>query len=548
MTETLPPVSRTLLRPRIGSVTLSILTAIYLLFVTNQTFWSKAAGYLSIDIPALVALVVGLAAGFIALFTCFSVKYLTKPFFIFFIMTAVIASWFTDRFGIVIDAEMIRNAAETTPAEAQHLITPGFLWHVFLYGVVPSLLIVWVEIVHRTFWRKFVWNVAVILPAFLVFALAGYSHFKTFAATFRQHGELSRIINPIMPIANAVKYAVHTTKSRNIVVAPLGTDAQIAATDGWKKPRVTIIVAGETARAANFSLNGYGRETNPELAKLDIVNFPNTSSCGTATAVSIPCMFSVYTREDYTHEKGLQTENVADVLTRAGVNVSWWDNNTGHKGVATRIATVDLSSAADPRFCANGECQDGILLDRLDAWLNSVKQDSVLILHQIGSHGPAYFARYPDEFRRFKPDCRTAEFSECTPEEIVNAYDNTILFTDHVLAGIIGKLKSRSEQMAGAMFYMSDHGESLGENGIYLHAAPYFIAPEVQTHVPFVVWMDKNFSGSMGLDTACLAQTASGERSHDNLFHSVLGMMNVATKVYDSSLDVFAPCRSKGTM
>ena len=546
MTEIQNAERQLLIRPKIGSVSLSIVTAVYVLFVLNQTFWLKAAGYLATDLTALAALGIGLAGGFIAIFTTFSLKYLIKPFLIFCVMSAALASWFTDRFGVIIDTDMIRNATTTTTAEAQHLITPGFIWHVFLYGILPSLLIVWVEVVHHTFWRKAGRNLLVFVPALAIFLLAGYSHFKTFAATFREHRELARIINPIMPVGSVIKYAIRSTTERNIVAAPLGTDARkVPPANGWDKPRVTIIVAGETARAKNFSLNGYERETNPELAKLDIVNFPHTSSCGTATAVSLPCMFSVYTRQDYTHRKGLETENVTDVLSHAGVDVAWWDNNTGAKSVDARIASIDLSPVADPHFCTNGECQDGILLDRLDAWLDQVKEDSVLILHQIGSHGPAYFARYPEQFRRFRPDCRTAEFSACTPEEIVNAYDNTILFTDHVLAGIISKLKARSGQMATAMFYMSDHGESLGENGLYLHATPYFIAPDEQTKVPFILWMDANFRSSMGLDTACLTQTATAERSHDNLFHSVLGMMNVSTRVYDPALDVFAACRSK---
>ncbi|MDI7861688.1 phosphoethanolamine transferase [Rhizobiaceae bacterium n13] len=532
-------------RPQIGSVTLSVLVALYLLFATNQTFWMKSAKYFALDLFALAALIIGLSAGFIALFTPLSQKFIAKPVFIFCILAAAAASWFIDRFGIVIDAEMIRNAVQTTPTEAGHLITPGFLWHMLIVGVVPALLVGWVEIRHRPFWSKAAHNLAVVLPCLIVFALAGYSHFKTFAGIFRQHRELAQMINPILPIGNAIKYAVRTTEEQNIVTRQLGTDAhRLTPVGRIAKPRVTIVVVGETARAANFSLGGYARATNPELSKLDVVYFPNTTSCGTATAVSVPCMFSVYPRQAYTHRKGLETENLTDVLAHAGINVSWWDNNTGSKQVADRIATVSLSDSGDTRFCTGDECRDGILLDRLDAWLDSVKQDSVLILHQIGSHGPAYYARYPEKFRVFAPDCRTGELSECSSEEIVNAYDNTILFTDHVLAGIIGKLEDRSDKMAGAMFYMSDHGESLGENGLYLHGAPYFIAPDVQTHVPFIVWMGKDFTASMGLDTACLAETANAPRSHDNLFHSVLGMMNVATSVYDPSLDVFAPCRS----
>lgn len=533
-------------RPTIGSVPLSVMAAVYVLFATNYTFWYRAANYLSDDQSALIALAVGLSAAFIALFTALSTKYLIKPAFIALVMVGTLASWFTDRFGVVIDIDMIGNAAETTEAEAGHLLTTGFFLHVLLVGIVPSLLIAWIRIEHRPILSKVGRNLALIIPCLTVFTVAGYGHFKTFAVTFREHNDLMSILNPIMPVASAVKYAVRQTEERHVVVQPLGTDARrLVAENGSAKPRVLIVVAGETARAANFALNGYGRQTNPELEKQDITYFPDTVSCGTATAVSLPCMFSVYGRDDYTHEKGRSTENLMDVLTHAGIKAEWWDNNTGPKGIADRIASVNLSTSGDTRFCVNDECQDGIFLDRLDAWLDTVKQDSVLVLHQLGSHGPAYYQRYPEQFRHFKPDCRTAEFSKCTPEEIVNAYDNSILYTDHVLSALIDKLKGRSSTLAGAMVYISDHGESLGENGIYLHGAPYVFAPAEQTHVPFLVWLDRDFAAAFGLERSCFDGSSVQPRSQDNLFHSVLGMMNVSTKAYDRSLDIFAACTGK---
>lgn len=535
-------------RPTIGSVPLSILVAVYVLFATNYTFWYRAVHYMSDDQSALIALAVGLSAAFIALFTALSTRYLIKPVFIALIMVGTLASWFTDQFGVVIDIDMISNAAETTEAEAGHLLTTGLFFHVLLVGIVPSLLIAWIRIEHRPFLCKVGRNLALIIPCLTVFAVAGCGHFKTFAATFREHNDLVRILNPIMPVASAVKYAVRQTEERAIVVQALGTDARrLPAENGLTKPRILIVVAGETARAANFALNGYGRQTNPELEKQDITYFPDTVSCGTATAVSLPCMFSVYGRDAYTHEKGRSTENLMDVLTHAGIKAEWWDNNTGPKGIADRIASVNLSTSGDKRFCANDECRDGIFLDRLDAWLDTVKQDSVLVLHQLGSHGPAYYQRYPEEFRHFKPDCRSAEFSKCTPEEIVNAYDNSILYTDHVLSALIDKLKARSSTLAGAMVYVSDHGESLGENGIYLHGAPYVFAPAEQTHVPFLVWLDRDFSAAFGLDRPCFDGSSVQPRSQDNLFHSVLGMMNVSTRAYDRSLDIFAACTGKPT-
>ncbi|WP_133705056.1 phosphoethanolamine transferase [Rhizobium sp. BK313] len=531
-------------RPAIGSVTLCFLTTLYILLVTNRMFWTKAYGYFVANPAAFAAFAVGISAAIMALFTLFSAKYVTKPILIFFVLVASVSSWFNDQFGVIIDKEMIRNAAVSTGAEAGHLITLRFATHVLLTGILPSLVIAWVRIAHRPVFKKLAYNTVVVLACVAIFMIAGTSFYKTFAGVGRAHRDLVDTLNPVMPIASAVRYAIDSRKDSSIVAQPLGTDAHRVGTVDNGKPRVTIIVAGETARAQNFSLGGYGKMTNPELAKQNVVYFPNTSSCGTATATSIPCLFSVYTRTQYTHLKGLETQNLLDVLTHAKVDVTWLDNDTGSYHVTDRVPYTYLPTSADPRFCKDGECLDAILVDKVDNWLDHIKGDSVLVLHQLGSHGPAYYQRYPDEFRRFTPDCRANDFGSCTPEEITNAYDNTILYTDHIVSAVIDKLKQRSSSLSGAVVYFSDHGESLGENGIYLHGTPYIIAPSQQTHVPFLVWVADDLAKTGGYDMACLAKRAAdGTHSHDNIFHSVLGLMDIATKVYDRSLDVFAECR-----
>lgn len=507
-------------------------------------FWTRAYGYFTAEPAAFVAFVLGISAAIMGLFTFFSAKYVTKPTLIFFVLVAAVASWFNDQFGVTIDKEMIRNAAVSTGAEAGHLITARFAMHVLLTGILPSLVIIWVRIVHRPILWKLVHNTAVILACAAVFVVAGTSYYKTFAGVGRAHRDLMDTLNPVMPITSAVRYVIDSQRNANVVAAPLGTDARrVGAVDNGK-PRVTIIVAGETARAQNFSLGGYGRPTNPELAKQNVVYFPDTTSCGTATATSIPCLFSVYTRAQYSHRKGLETQNLLDVLTHAKVDVTWLDNDTGSYNVTDRVSYTYLPTSADPRFCKDGECLDAILVDKVDNWLDHIKGDSVLVLHQLGSHGPAYYQRYPEEFRRFTPDCRANDFGKCSQEEINNAYDNTILYTDHIVSTVIDKLKQRSGSISGAVMYFSDHGESLGENGIYLHGTPYMIAPPEQIHVPLLVWMADDLAKTAGFDMACVAKQASaGSHSHDNIFHSVLGMMDVATKVYDPSLDVFSACR-----
>lgn len=530
-------------RPHIESVTLSIITAGYLTAVNNATFWHRSEELLPTG--ALLALVAGIFCLLTALCITVSVKYLTKPLFIFLIMVSATASWFIDQFGTIIDVEMLQSAIDTTNAEAGHLISFGFIRHVVIFGILPSLLILWVKIEHRSFLQKVKQNSAFIFPALFAAAALFMLNASTFTSLGREHKEWIATLNPVMPIGNAVKLGIRSGKNQNIIVAPLGTDAKVAnAVSGNRKPRLTIVIAGETARAESFSLGGYKKNTNPELARQDITYFSDTSSCGTITAVSLPCMFSVYTRDEYTHEKGLETENLLDVLKHAGVHVEWWDNNTGHKSVADRVTSEALSTSDNPKYCKNGECLDGIFLDKLDTWMSGITQDTVLVMHQLGSHGPAYYLRYPDEYRRFTPDCQSAEFSKCSREEILNAYDNSIAYTDHIISSVIDRLRDKQDKLDTSLIYMSDHGESVGEFGLYLHGAPYFVAPSQQTHVPYVLWLGKDAKATIRQD--CLAKEATEPQSHDKLFHTVLGLMQVKTQVYSPALDTLSSCRVNG--
>lgn len=535
-------------RPSIGSIPLCFLVTFYLLATLNLSFFNDAfnvfggfhAGFFGFGL-AIMFLV---AAGLVVL----SAKYLIKPALVFAILSGAVASYFTDTFGVIIDKEMLRNAAVTTPQEAGHLTTPPFLLHVLFFGVLPSVLVLLVRVRHRPFFKMLVANtvvVTVLLFGCLGLVLANYAGISS---NIRQHRDMMAKLTPFSPITSAISLGVSAFRDAGVVRAPIGLDARLGpviAKSG--KPFVTVIVAGETARAMNFSLNGYARETNPELKALGVFNFTQTTSCGTATAVSLPCMFSVYRKTEYTDRKARSTDTLMDVLHRAGIESVWWDNNTGSKGIADLVSFASMTRQKDSVFCRDGECLDDIFLGELDRKLADVKRNTTIVLHQAGSHGPAYFQRYPEAFRRFKPDCRTAQLSDCSNEEIVNAYDNTILYTDHNLAEVIKLLKKHEAEINGAMIYMSDHGESLGENGLYLHGAPYMFAPVQQTHVPFITWFTPSYTKVTGLNLTCVQGIAEAPASHDNLFHTVLGMMNVVTNVYDRSLDLLAPCRAQAS-
>lgn len=528
-----------------GSIPLSLLVALFILCLQNLTFWNEAFyvfGGLHLGFYAFAAAITLLVFAGVVLF---SVKYLIKPFLVFLLIAGAISSYYTDFFGVMIDKDMIRNAVVTTPQEAGPLITGTFVLHILFYGILPSVLVCLIRIRHRPFISKFFVNVAVIAICLSLCIGLILSNYSGISSNIREHRDMMAKLTPFAAITSAIGLGVSTYRDIGIVRAPLGTDAKLGPMYARaKKPVVTIIVAGETARAMNFSLNGYDRETNPELKTLGVTNFTKTTSCGTATAVSLPCMFSVYGRKDYSDRKARSTDTLMDVLRRAGVDGYWWDNNTGSKGIADLISFASLTKQKNSPLCMDDGCLDDIFLGKLDEKLGGITKNTVIVLHQLGSHGPAYYQRYPEEFRRFTPDCRTPQLSDCSREEIVNAYDNSILYTDHNLAEVIKLLKKHQDSVDGAMIYMSDHGESLGENGLFLHGAPYMFAPAEQTNVPFIAWFSDQYAQLTGLDRSCLQTYADTTTSHDNLFHTVLGMMNVITKVYNPALDVFAACRS----
>lgn len=534
-----------LARASVSSGFLCLITAIYLLFFTNHTFWLLISDYFAGQPLKLAVMALALLLLYIAWLVLFSAPYLIKPFLILMVMIAAGSSYFGETFGTIITRNVVEATLTTTAGESRNLITASFISHMLLYGVLPSLFIIWVRVIHRPFLKKIMVNTVIILGCVIGFIVLIGADFGAYSSMYRMHRNdiMARLV-PYKPISSMIDYVVRDLTERKIVMQPLGQDAKqepVALPEG--KKLLTVVVVGETARAQNFSLNGYERETNPELKKRDVIAFTNTTSCGTETAVSVPCMFSPFPRVEYSSAKFKGSENLLDVLQYAGVKVEWWENNTGDKDVADRSKLIDLQSSNDPKYCEGGECLDQILSDYLRDHLKDFDQNTTLILHMTGSHGPAYYMRYPQEMAVFKPECRTAEFSKCEDSQIVNAYDNSILYTDKILAQIIDVLKANEDKFVSSMIYMSDHGESLGENGLYLHAAPYFIAPDTQTHIPFISWFSPDYQAVTGTDIACLRASSKDDASHDNLFHTVLGMMNVKTSVYDQKLDRFAACR-----
>lgn len=444
---------------------------------------------------------------------------------------------------IYFDANMLQNIMQTNIGEAGAWLTPQFWMWLGITGLLPAQWYCWGVNIHytkpwyREFGKRIVVIIASLITVFTVILLA----YGSYISFFRNNKTVNHLIVPTNFVGAAVKTAYNTYDAHQ----PLQRIGMDASHQRHGNKRLLILVIGETTRAQNWGLNGYQRQTTPELAAMgnQVVNFPQVSSCGTATAVSLPCLFSNMPRQHYQANLAKHQEGLLDVLQRSGVAVSWRDNDGGCKGVCDRIRHLDVRDWAPNLKCNSDGCLDESLLINLHDMITNMPDDAVLVLHTMGSHGPAYYQRYPEVFRRFTPTCDTNQIQQCTREQLRNTYDNTVLYADHILAEII-KLLQNESGLASAMWYFSDHGESLGENGIYLHATPYAIAPEEQTRVPMLFWANHDFSSISNLDMDCLRRHAhQQEFSHDNIFHSVLGLMDVRTSEYQTQLDLFASCR-----
>lgn len=536
--------------PRLSLAALTLLASVFLVAACNTVFWRTfvdAIGHLSLArLPLVVGSFVLIVMLFNAFLTLVSFRHVLKPVLVVLFLASALTSYFMSQYGTQIDRSMIQNLVETDVGEAYELLSWKLALTVALLGVLPSLLVWRVRIETVPGRRGWLRRGAILAGSLAIAVILLMTFFKSLAPTLREHRELRYLLAPtnyLQAIHSYVKYQ----RKQAVVVASLGTDAvkTVRGATGGQRA-VTLIVVGETARAANFSLNGYARLTNPELARQsDLINFTHVESCGTATAVSLPCVFSVMDRENYSDAKAYSQQGLLDVLSHAGYKVLWRDNNSGCKGACDRVAYEDMAKPEPGnRWCVNDECYDERLLDRLPQIIKEAKDDLVIVLHQKGSHGPAYWKRYPAAFKRFTPVCETVQLEECSRESIVAAYDNTILYTDHFLNQTIELLKASaaSERVDTAMLYFSDHGESLGEHNMYLHGAPYMISPAEQREVPFMMWMSDGFRARFQIDQRCMAARAAQPFSHDNVFHSVLGMLAVSTAVYNPRLDIFGPC------
>ncbi len=474
---------------------------------------------------------------------------LVKPIAIFLLISAACINYFMESYGILVDKTMVQNLFETDTAEATDLLSIQLLLHLLIRGLLPAAVVFFIPLKRTTLKSQLTAQTLSLFCCFTLIGLNAAVLYKDYSSLFRNHREIRNLVVPSNYLYYTSRYLAGAYDPVDRSFQPLGTDAvqKQRVSAGNHKHDLLVVVLGETARSMNFSLNGYPRDTNPELAKRSVVSFRQVESCGTSTAVSVPCMFSLMTRDNYNEDQANYQSNVLDVLQQAGISVLWRDNNSGCKGVCERVPHQDADQFNNSRDCRSEECFDEQMLTELEQWLTQQTGSAVIVLHQKGSHGPAYYKRVPESFNHFTPVCDSNQLQSCSRETITNAYDNSIRYTDQLLSRVIDFLQQQDDQFNTAMFYVSDHGESLGENNIYLHGMPWMIAPEEQKRVPLITWLSDDFQQSHQLPTSCLQSRRDTPLSHDYLTHSLLGLMQVSTRVYAPELDLFAPCQHTGS-
>ena len=531
------------------------MAALWIASIANLALWRALAGLPELANGRGLAFGIGfgvmIAAAHVALLSLLAWRWTLKPALALFLLSAAGGAYFMLSYGVVIDRTMMVNVLLTDTREARELLSWRLLGALLLLGVLPLALLWRTPLRWAAPLRQAGHNAILLVAACALLAGAGGLFFQDLSATMRNHTQLRYLINPLNSFYAIAIMGRKPIQRSGVAVAPLGEDAHLPALAAGARPPLVIMVLGETARADHLGLNGYARDTTPRLAQENVVSLRNVWSCGTNTAASVPCMFSNLGREAFENRQ-TNTEGLVDVLQRAGLAVLWLDNQAGGcKGVCDRVPKVDYRQlqATAPELCADDECFDEIMLRGLDERIAQLPAERrargvVVFVHQMGSHGPAYYKRTPAGFKKFMPECTTNALQQCPREQVVKAFDNTILYTDHFLASAIDWLKQRDNQWAPAMVYLSDHGESLGENNLYLHGLPYRFAPDVQKHVPWIFWLSPTFEQQSGVKLDFLARQQGEKLSHDHYFHSTLGLLGVQTQVHDPARDVFTSCRA----
>lgn len=418
--------------------------------------------------------------------------------------------YFITTYQVLVTDKMMGNVFNTQYSEASGFFSWQALLYVIFLGIVPCIYLFTRKIEYGKP-KRFFANIGISLGIVLAIALVNIQNWPWID---RHATQLGSLLMPWSYTINSVRF-YNAEKKKNRKAIPL-PDAQIV-TDSKD---ICVLIIGESARRENFSLYGYDRPTNPLMEK-DSVTALVANAAATYTTAGVKAIL------DHKPTNKLY-EILPNYLFRTGVDVVWRTTNWGEPPVhiAKYYKTKDLKNMypeADDRY-------DSILLAGLkDEILSCEKNKMLVILHTSTSHGPTYNKKYPADFEVFSPVCNTVEMAKADKKELMNAYDNTIVYTDYLIHSVIEILREIPQRRSCVMF-VSDHGESLGEGNLYMHGVPMAVAPKEQIEIPFIVWTsDKN----MKIET-------NREVEQYNVFHSILSFLGIESPIYDKKMDVFA--------
>ena len=516
-----------------------------------MTFWINAPYWLMtiklmqfervVDALFLVSQMLLMLGVTLSIFLLIPTAKVSKWIVTLFFSISICCMYFSYNYQVLIDRHMITNLVKTDYQEVHGLLSfKFFVW--FVVFAAPAMAWIWLVKVaeQRSKYPRPLMHFSFAILAFMMALVVSFPIYKNYASFFRNNHGMVKALVPYNFMVASVSFAKHQYDVERTHVQ-IGLDA-VSVKPTSDKPTIWVVVVGETARGDRFALNGYERPTNPQLSQVpNVLSYDQASSCGTFTAYSVPCMFSDLPAANFNSDSAPYRDNLLDIAQRAGVSVQWLDNQSGCQGTCNRVPYQRLK-----KDCPEGLCFDEQLVDALNEYLNSVAtaQDQLIVLHMNGSHGPAYYQRYPAQFETFSPACNTNSIENCSKQELDNVYDNTIVYTDAVLASVIQTLAQQDAQVA--MLYLSDHGESLGENGWYLHGTPYRLAPQEQKHIPMIFWANTDFYTQHQIDAQCMQeQRQRSDVSQDNLFHTLLFGLDIQTDLYQSSLNLLAACQQK---
>jgi len=424
------------------------------------------------------------------------------------------AVYFIITYSVMIDATTIENVFNTRYSEASGFFSWGLWLFILVFGVVPAL---WCLLQPVVFGKAK--KLAVYCGSSLVIALVvSLANFNQTLFISQHDTELGGLLQPWSYLVNTCRIASFSIDEQaEEIKLP---DAKIADND----KAVVVLVIGESARKANFQLYDYKRDTNPLLLKLQDLKVYEATSCATYTTAGTKAILEP-------KDSGDLYELLPNYAFRTGVDVAWRTSNWGEPPI--HIDEYLTDDELGDQYPDVDKDYDGILFAGIRQRIESSKSNKVLIiLHTSTSHGPKYADKYPKDFEVYKPVARNVEEGEKNVGLLVNAYDNTIRYTDFLLDNLISTLRAMTDWKS-AMIFISDHGESLGENKMFMHGLPMKLAPKEQYEIPFLVWTSDNFRNYKTKDElpAVLEQ--------HYIFHSVLNLLSIDSPAYNKDFDIF---------